>query len=312
MGATKILTVGKAPDYLEIGEERFELCSVIEHIGKYPMSGHYIAHSNLGGWIECNDTQITSYQGQRGTHSRNALGFMYRKVEHSEPMEVGDTEATIPEEESEEEADTVFVGNITDIKDASPVSCDIVETIQSNGEESDRGVDTVFVRNITDNEDAFSVHSDIVETIHSEEEFDTSSICLGNSTEDINASFPCSDIDPDILRSDKVLSDDETETISPEHEKFKYQFGNMIFEEVDDKSIKCRCGKSFVRIASHLKKNKECSKELDIKDFQKALNRHRQRRRQKDCDERAKKKTLRSSKKTKEKGRINLIKFPKK
>ena len=203
-GAAKIATVVKAPDYLEVGEDRFELCSVIEHIGQSPTSGHYIAHSNLGGWFECNDTQITSYEGQRAAQSRNAYGFMYRKCT---VMEARGADNTFSDEERKEEADTVSVGNITDCPD-------MVLTIDSEEKESETEVDKSIVGISTDEEDT-PIHSDIAETVDSEE--------VGNITP-----FSCSDIDPEIQSSDdnNITLDDqkssETETTVPEHGYFKY------------------------------------------------------------------------------------------
>ena len=67
-------------EFLTIGNERYELCAVMDHQGSSPNSGHWITWSKClerSAWIKCDDKDITDVLLQEKIYSRNNFLFAY-------------------------------------------------------------------------------------------------------------------------------------------------------------------------------------------------------------------------------------------
>ena len=81
----RITTIVLPNDFLRVGEDFFKLKAVTEHVGASPTSGHYMAHVKFEeSWTEYNDALVTAGLTDGRAKSRNAVCFLYCKVEMPE------------------------------------------------------------------------------------------------------------------------------------------------------------------------------------------------------------------------------------
>ena len=254
-GGEKLTTSVTPPDNLKIKEENFKLCSVIEHIGSSPTSGHYIAHIKLGDWIECNDSNITFHDTDKRAKNRNAYCFLYSKLEDNALNENSQVQSVA--------------------RKSGTLNLDI-EILQSEEGSSKKNSYSIVEPGNTTQDDSMMPTVDIEKNIREPD------LLISTSDESLQQST-FDDVNETVTMTSGFLDGNITQTedksMPHSEDKFKYICGNAIFEEVDDKQIKCVCGNTYVQISNHLKKNKNCSDGLSLKDFQIALNKFRQRKR---------------------------------
>ena len=79
-------------EILTIGNEKYELCAVMDHQGATPNSGHWIVWCKKrdgSGWLKCNDKEITDVLLEEKMFSRENFLFAYVRSHPTSPMSEG-------------------------------------------------------------------------------------------------------------------------------------------------------------------------------------------------------------------------------
>jgi len=62
------------PAVLSLGDDRYELRGIVEHLGQSVERGHYVAHVHREGeWFRCSDTHVSSERSPAGAEAYLAM-----------------------------------------------------------------------------------------------------------------------------------------------------------------------------------------------------------------------------------------------
>ena len=263
-------------DALMVGEDSFQLKAVTEHIGASSTTGHYIVHVKLDeGWFECNDSLVTAGLTDGRAKSRNAVGFLYSKVDVPE-IENITLSMNVTEYEREKQKDKREHEDYQSVLHEKHQKYRMEGKITPSFCQPDMSIES-DLGNLTK-----KIRGKNIEATYKRH---------GDSRREENITHPSGQEDPRDIHernifqtensSSGVESDDNLE-VPPEvsQDIFHYNSGGVTFKEVENNLIECgACGKCFVRIGSHLKNKKtKCCIGLDLKAFNTALNKFRQKR----------------------------------
>ena len=283
-GIAKNNSYVKFSDLLRVNNADYKLCSIVDHLGATPNSGHWIMHlavNESNTFTTCNDKIITKNKSVHEIMSRNNTLFVYVKIEEPDIL--------------------VQLGNPT-VKSSDNLNVNLKRKILSEESKSEERKDEKYARvsGLQDKEYDMNINIKKEKGKENDKKNKSSTICKGcnKSFVKINAHLSqkpaCKSIyaDPDFLQNEKkkkpteitvstpmkfntekkIAKADKTKEFPKSVKKGDFQSIEKDTKVAKENSLLCEskqmvglsdtecrgCNKSFGRLLGHISRNKIC------------------------------------------------------